>query len=51
VSRHTSAEFVALLTDLVASQRWGKAIHIVCDNLSAYKTQALDFLADRLNVQ
>ncbi len=52
VSRHTSAEFVAFLTDLVANQRKGKEIHIICDNLSAHKTQAVrDFLADHPNVQ
>src|SRR5271167_1126841 len=52
VSRHTSAEFVAFLTDLVANQPRGKEIHIICDNLSAHKTQAVrDFLADHSNVQ
>ena len=51
VARHTSAEFVAFLTDLVANQPRGKQIHIICDNLSAHKTQAVrDFLADRSNL-
>src|ERR1700756_4695703 len=52
VSRHTSAEFVAFLTDLVANQPRGKEIHIICDNLSAHKTQAVrDFLTNHPNVQ
>lgn len=37
-ARHTSAEFVALLTDLVANQPRGKEIHRIADNLSADKT-------------
>ena len=36
--RHTSAEFVAFLTDIVASQPSGKEIHVIADNLSAHKT-------------
>jgi len=51
VTRHTSAEFVAFLTVLIASQPRGKQIHIICDNLSAHKTQVVrDFLADHPNV-
>jgi transposase len=43
--RHTSAEFVAFLTVLVNRTQWAKEIHIVLDNLSAHKTQAVrDFL-------
>ena len=43
--RHTSAEFVDFLTALVNKARWAKEIHIVLDNLSAHKTQAVhDFL-------
>lgn len=38
-SRHTSAEFVAFLTDVVASQPESKEIHIVADNLAAHKTK------------
>ena len=41
VARHTSAEFVAFLTELVANQPKGKEIHIICDNLSAHKTQTV----------
>jgi transposase len=45
-ARHTSAEFVAFLTDLVAHQRRGQAIHVILDNLSAHKTKQVDaFLA------
>jgi transposase len=45
-ARHTSAEFVAFLQDLVARQAPEQAIHIICDNLSAHKTKAVcDFLA------
>jgi hypothetical protein len=36
--RHTSAEFVAFLTDLVASQPSKKEIHVITDNLSAHKS-------------
>lgn len=43
--RHTSAEFVQFLSRLVDKTRWAKEIHIVLDNLSAHKTQAVrDFL-------
>src|SRR5271166_4775246 len=31
VTRHTSAEFVAFLTDRVANQTKGNEIHIICD--------------------
>ena len=49
--RHTSAEFVAFLTDIVANQRNGKEIHVIADNLSAHKTQRVDeFLAAHSNV-
>jgi len=44
--RHTSAEFVAFLTDLVANQPAGKRIHVIADNLSAHKTKQVEaFLA------
>lgn len=43
--RHTSAEFVEFLSKLVDKTRWANEIHIVLDNLSAHKTQAVrDFL-------
>jgi transposase len=50
--RHTSAEFVAFLADLVATQPKAKHIHIIADNLSAHKTQRVrDFLSSHPNVQ
>ena len=39
-ARHTSAEFVAFLTDIVANQPRGQEIHVIADNLSAHKSQA-----------
>jgi transposase len=45
-TRHTSAEFVAFLTDLVVNQPKNKEIHVIADNLSAHKTkQVAAFLA------
>ena len=41
-ARHTSAEFVAFLGDIVAHQPDQKEIHVICDNLSAHKTQKVD---------
>ncbi|MBX3324585.1 MAG: IS630 family transposase [Nitrospira sp.] len=38
-ARHTSEQFVAFLTDLMANQPTGKAIHVIADNLSAHKTK------------
>src|SRR5689334_5760767 len=38
-ARHTSAEFVDFLGQVVASQPQGREIHIVADNLSAHKTK------------
>jgi transposase len=40
--RHTSAEFVGFLEDIVASQPAGKVIHVIADNLSAHKTKLVD---------
>src|ERR1700677_1761710 len=37
--RHTSAEFVAFLTDIVINQPRGKEIPVIADNLSAHKSQ------------
>ncbi len=39
--RHTSAEFVAFLGEIVAHQPAGRAIHIIADNLSAHKTKGV----------
>jgi len=50
--RHTSAEFVAFLTQLVAQAKWAREIHIVLDNLSAHKTEAVEqFLAEHPKVR
>ncbi len=50
-ARHTSAEFVAFLTDIVVNQPRGKEIHVIADNLSAHKTKQVErFLADHPNV-
>jgi hypothetical protein len=49
--RHTSAEFFAFLTDIVAHQPKGKEIHVIADNLSAHKTkQVAQFLIEHANV-
>jgi len=49
--RHTSAEFVAFLTDIVTNQPKGKQIHVIADNLSAHKTRRVDeFLTEHTNV-
>ena len=50
-TRHTSAEFVAFLADIVANQPRGKEIHVIADNLSAHKTKAVaEFLASHPKV-
>ncbi|HET6492145.1 MAG TPA: IS630 family transposase [Burkholderiales bacterium] len=50
-THHTSAEFVAFLTDLVAQQPAGQDIHVIADNLSAHKTRLVDaFLSEHPNV-
>jgi transposase len=49
--RHTSAEFVAFLIDIVVNQPKGKEIHVIADNLSAHKTKRVDaFLTEHPNV-
>ena len=46
VAHHTSEEFVAFLSSLVAEQPPGQEIHIIADNLSAHKTKRVsEFLA------
>lgn len=50
-TRHTSAEFVAFLTDIVANQPRRKEIHVIADNLSAHKTAKVEqFLGEHPNV-
>ena len=52
VSRHTSAELVAFLSELVAHQPAGRQIHIIADNLSAHKTKTVaEFLHSHPQVQ
>jgi len=47
VARHTSEEFVAFLTSIIASQPKGKEIHVILDNLSAHKSKRVEqFLSD-----
>ena len=51
-ARHTSEEFVAFLSDILAHQPRSREIHIIADNLSAHKTQRVrDFLEAHPNVQ
>jgi transposase len=50
--RHTSQEFVAFLSDIVASQPRGREIHIIADNFSAHKTKLVkQFLESHPKVQ
>lgn len=50
--RHTSAEFIEFLGQIVRSTPAGKEIHIVLDNLSAHKTKAVqEFLDDNPRVR
>jgi len=50
--RHTSAEFVAFLAQIVAHQPKGRKIHIIADNLSAHKTKGVaEFLAAHRQVK
>jgi hypothetical protein len=47
-----SADFIAFLTELIGKAKWAREIHIVLDNLSAHKTQAVqDFLAQHPKVR
>lgn len=49
--RHTSAQFVAFLTDVVSSQPKGREIHVICDNVSSHKTDAVQaFLTEHKKV-
>jgi len=45
--RHTSEEFVAFLSDVVASQPAGREIHVILDNLAAHKTQRVEAFLER----
>ena len=49
--RHTSAEFVAFLGEILATQPAGREVHVIADNLSAHKTQKVtEFLVAHTNV-
>jgi transposase len=51
-SRHTGVEFVAFLSEVVATQPSKKEIHIIVDNHTAHKTNGVKaFLHDHPNVQ
>jgi len=46
-ARHTSAEFVALLADILVNEPAAKEIHVIADNLSAHKTKQVTEFSDR----
>ena len=51
-AKHTSAEFVAFLAELVAGQPKERQIHVVLDNLSAHKTERVEqFLGEHPRVK
>ena len=51
VERHTSQAFVAFLADLLTKHSAKRELHIICDNLSAHKTQRVEeFLVEHPNV-
>ena len=50
--RHTSQAFVAFLADLLTHVPARREVHIICDNLSAHKTQRVrEFLAEHPTVR
>src|SRR6476661_7612990 len=52
VMRHNSATFVAFLSDIVATQPKRREIHVIADNLSTHKTQAVrTFLVEHPHVR
>jgi transposase len=51
-SKHTSAEFVAFLSELASGQPKGTEIHVIADNLSAHKTGKVElFLQEHPQVK
>jgi transposase len=51
-ARHTSAEFIDFLAQILASQPVGREIHLIADNLSAHKTkQVFAFLDAHPNLR
>jgi len=50
--KHTSAEFVAFLTELASGQPKRRKIHVIVDNLSAHKTEKVElFLQEHPQVK
>jgi transposase len=50
-SRHTSAQFVAFLNEVVSAHRTTQEIHVICDNVGSHKSPAVQtFLLDHPNV-
>lgn len=50
--RHTSEQFVAFLTGIVASQPTHQEIHVICDNVSSHKTERVaEFLTEHRHVR
>ncbi len=45
-ARHTSADFIAFLNRIVATQPTRREIHLIVDNLSAHKTKAVQAWLD-----
>ncbi len=43
---HTSEQFVAFLTDVVASQPKRTEIHVICDNVSRHETERVATFLD-----
>ena len=47
---HTSEQFVAFLSDIVASQPKRREMHVICDNVSSHKTaRVATFLGEHPN--
>ena len=52
VARHTSEQFVAFLSEIVAHQPAGQEIHVIAANLSAHRTKRVQaFLSEHPTVQ
>ena len=51
-ARHTSAQFVAFLAEIVSTQPVGQQVHVICDNVSSHKAPAVQaFLTEHANVK
>ena len=52
VPRHTSAELISFLEELLATQHRRREIHVILDNLSAHKSKAVNrFLEDNPRIK